>query len=427
MSQRNVLDWLVSPDTREELWPMARTYWCTFSKCRRIGYMRRQKYGVWYAQLAIQGGREVRGRIGNADDNEIADGVLILSFPQALERAESWCLEAVSTLSKRDVESQTPEFPDLPAAPPYLIGHALKAYLEWYRDNRADYRKTYNTARASLFPAFWSKPFHNLTNVDMRRWMFQQSNSPVMLRADINGHRSFLPKSDSDKDFIRRRRTTINRKLHILRAALNHGLELGMIDTDAAWKSVRTYRRTARTNNHFLEKDQLAKLLRHCDPGLARLVSVAVTTGCRIGELTNLTVGDFDPKAASLRVAGASGKGTRTVHLASDTLALFNEITECRDPAAPMLLRKDGTAWRSNSHHRPFKAACARANLPPDFRFQDLRNTFAAHAIMARVPIEAVAAQLGHSDTRMVQKAYGRLGSQDVAKEVEARMPRLLT
>lgn len=426
MAHRNMLDRLLSPESRKELWPMSRTYWCVFANRQRIGYMRRQKYGVWYAQLALQGGREVRGRIGNADDDEPADGKLILSFPQALELAEKWCADAGASSPYPENETTDPEFPELPTAPPYLIGHALKSYLEWYRDNRQDYKRTYNIARASLFPALWTKPLQDLTNVDMRRWMFQQSNSPVMLRADRNGHRSYLPKRSADKDFIRRRRTTVNRKLHILRSALNHGLELGMIDTDVAWDSVRTFRRTARTRNQFLELDQLAELLSHCEPDLARLVSAAVMTGCRYGELRRLTVGDFDRGTGTLQVGGSSARAARTIQLTSEARELFSELSESREPGAPMLLRKDGTSWRSSSHHRPFKDACARAGLPPDFRFQDLRNTFAAHAIMSRVPIEAVAALLGHADTRTVHKVYGRLGNDYVAHEIDARMPTLL-
>ena len=55
-----------------------------------LGYYRGTRTGSWSARRFIGGGRYEETRLGAADDITDADGVAILSFPQAQERARTW-------------------------------------------------------------------------------------------------------------------------------------------------------------------------------------------------------------------------------------------------------------------------------------------------------------------------------------------------
>jgi len=66
---------------------------------------------------------------------------------------------------------------------------------------------------------------------------------------------------------------------------------------------------------------------------------------------------------------------------------------------------------------RSFTSACRRAGLE-DFRFHDLRHTFASHLVMNGVSLKAVQELLGHADIKMTLR-YSHL-SQAHLKEAVA-------
>ena len=57
--------------------------------------------------------------------------------------------------------------------------------------------------------------------------------------------------------------------------------------------------------------------------------------------------------------------------------------------------------------------------------FHTTRHTYASWAVMGGIPLPVVAAQLGHANTRMVEKHYGHLADDFVAVEVREKMPRI--
>ena len=68
--------------------------------------------------------------------------------------------------------------------------------------------------------------------------------------------------------------------------------------------------------------------------------------------------------------------------------------------------------------------ACERAKIEPPANFHCLRHTYASHAVMAGAPLIVVAQNLGHADTRMVEKHYGHLSESYVAEAIRAAAPR---
>ena len=52
--------------------------------------------------------------------------------------------------------------------------------------------------------------------------------------------------------------------------------------------------------------------------------------------------------------------------------------------------------------------------------FHELRRTYASRLVMKGMPLAVVAVQLGHSDTRMVEKHYGYMAPSYVVDTVRA-------
>ena len=65
-----------------------------------------------------------------------------------------------------------------------------------------------------------------------------------------------------------------------------------------------------------------------------------------------------------------------------------------------------------------------RAKIDPPLSFHGLRHTYASLAIMNGAPIMVIAENLGHADTRMVEKHYGHLARKYVAETIRATAPR---
>jgi integrase len=83
-----------------------------------------------------------------------------------------------------------------------------------------------------------------------------------------------------------------------------------------------------------------------------------------------------------------------------------------------------GGPWKKSEQARPMRGACAHARISPPIGFHGLRHTWASLAVMAGMPLMVVARNLGHVDTRMVEKHYGHLADDFVTKAIRESAPK---
>ena len=105
----------------------------------------------------------------------------------------------------------------------------------------------------------------------------------------------------------------------------------------------------------------------------------------------------------------------------------FVELTVGRDATDLVLGAKNGTPWTKSAQARPMREACERAKIRPAIGFHILRHTWASLAIKAGLPLWMVARNLGHSDTRMVEKHYGHVEQDFIAKAIREAAPQFDT
>jgi integrase len=152
-------------------------------------------------------------------------------------------------------------------------------------------------------------------------------------------------------------------------------------------------------------------------------VQAALATGARYGELAALTVSDFNADAGTVHVRiSKSGKG-RHIVLNAEGIALFKSLVAGKDGAALLLPRPDGAAWAASQQRRPMIDACKHGSITPPITFHGMRHTWASHAVMNGTPLMVVARNLGHRDTRMVEKHYGHLAPNYVSDEIRKNAP----
>jgi integrase len=228
-----------------------------------------------------------------------------------------------------------------------------------------------------------------------------------------------------DDEAIRRRRASANRVLTILKAALNHAFDEGHIKNRDAWgRKLKPFHNVERARVRYLTVAEAQRLMNASDPEFRPLVRAALETGCRYGELARLEVADFNPDAGRIAIRKSKTGKARHVVLTEEGAAFFAEVCVGRGGHEMMFRRADGGAWQKSAQAKPMHEAVTHAKITPPISFHGLRHTWASLAAMNEVPLMVVAQNLGHADTRMVEKHYGHLAPSYVAEAIRAGAPR---
>jgi integrase len=216
----------------------------------------------------------------------------VFSFSQAQEKAREWfqCI----------VRERAGDF--VPLERPYTIADALTAY-------RADYQRRGGKATdrldasvvAWIVPELGTVPLDKLTKGRILGWHQKIAETPARLRTKL-GEAQKHRKADASPEAIRRRRSTANRVLTILKATLNHAHREGQCASDDAWRTVRAFREADVARLRYLSDDEARRLTNACPEDFRALVTAALLTGCRYGELAAMTGDDFNPDAGTVRV-----------------------------------------------------------------------------------------------------------------------------
>ena len=150
------------------------------------------------------------------------------------------------------------------------------------------------------------------------------------------------------------------------------------------------------------------------------LITGALLTGCRYGELAAMTVADFSPDAGTVRVRTSKSGRPRHVVLPQEGQDFMTNLAAAKPGSARLFVHSNGRPWAKSEQQRPLATACIAARIDPPVNFHGLRHTYASRLAMRNVPLAVIAVQLGHSDTRMVEKHYGHLSPGYVADTVRA-------
>jgi integrase len=142
-----------------------------------------------------------------------------------------------------------------------------------------------------------------------------------------------------------------------------------------------------------------------------------------LGELIRMCVADFNASAETVTVRLSKAGKSRHIVLAGEGRTLFEQLTTRRAPQDLIFRRDDGGPWGASHQQRPLAEASAIAKIHPLATFHILRHTYASVLAMKGVPMGVIAAQLGHSDTRMTEKHYAHLAPSYVADTVRAALP----
>ena len=375
-----------------------------------IGYRKRlaNVAGLWLARSYIGDGKYAKTTIGTADDFEPADGVKILDYFQAQQAA-------IAAAKARGKIAKTP-------AGPLTVQRVTDDYLANLKAEGKLLPDAQRRVDAHILPAFGTRRADSLTTDELVRWRDAMANEPARVRTSKGQAQRYRP-APVTADQKRARRATVNRTLAVLRSALNLAFKAGRLHDDLQWRRVSKFKNTDVSRKDHLSVAEARRLVNAADAasGFRDLAKAAIFTGARRGELARLVCGDFQRGKIVVRLS-KTGK-SRDVRLTPDAVAFFTQLCAGRKPDETMLRRADGGPWKQNNQAPWMHRACIAAGLKP-VGFHQLRHSWASEAIMAGLSPRLVSENLGHSDTRMVEKHYGHLVDDYRDREFEKFAPR---
>jgi integrase len=225
----------------------------------------------------------------------------------------------------------------------------------------------------------------------------------------------------NDEETQRKRRSSVNRVITTFKAALNLALEnhLRELSTSDEWRlGLKPFRKVDAPRVQWLKADEISRFLKACDPDFQQLVAAGLYTGARYSELARAQVAHLDIQYGSLYVPQSKSGQPRTIHLNKKAVIFFTRLATGKRGSDLLLTKADGSEWGKAHQSRRMRLACESAGVPV-MGFHQLRHSYASIAVQNGLPLQILALNLGHVDTRMVERHYAHLESEYVREQIE--------
>ena len=409
---RTIKDALLDTRTaRNRLKPRPKPYFRSLESGLHLGYRKPLTgSGKWVCRHYIGDQNYEVETIAVADDFSDPDGVAILDYRQAQAKARARMVaRAHAAVGKTG---------------PLTVAQVMADYHEFLTVSRKSGETAGYSIRAFILPSLGAIEVEALTTDRLRRWHHDLAKTGARVRIKGDAKQKFRTgpgKVDDGDDWKRRRRSTANRVLRILRGGLSRAFREGRISSDVAWKRLEPFRNVEVARNRFLSIPECKRLINASQPDFRALVQGALQTGARYGELCRLKVSDF---TGTIAIRESKSGKPRHVILTDEGKAFFTKLCIGRDGADWMFKKADGTPWARSHQAVRMAEANKRAGISPPINFHGLRHTWASHAVMGGVPLMVVAKNLGHASIKMIEANYGHLAAGFVADEIERGAPR---
>jgi integrase len=265
--------------------------------------------------------------------------------------------------------------------------------LEYLESERVRMRSFVSAERHALrwIARFKGRMLRSILPLDVERWVTQRAHevSPA----------------------------TVNRELSLLRRVFNVALVNGLVDRNPV-KQVRFLREPS-GRVRFLSVEEEARLRAEIDDRDWPAIEFAINTGLRQGEQFGLHWSNVDLVNRVVTIPRSKHGGARHVPLNDSALNVLRGLPSRCQSDWVFASRTGATAVNvSNFLHRVFIPAVRRAAIT-DFRWHDLRHTFASRLAMAGVDLRTIQELMGHKTLAMTLR-YAHLSPTHLHTAVRA-------
>ena len=205
---------------------------------------------------------------------------------------------------------------------------------------------------------------------------------------------------------------SVNRELLVLRHMFSKAFEWAMIERSPFTGAKGLFYKENNQRKRYLSDEEETRLLNQCDGLLKKVVTLALNTGMRRGEIMGLKWEQI--RNGFIYITESKSNKAREIPINATLKSLLESIPHYIGSPYVFHRKKDGSPYADLT--RGFEAAVKRAELN-DFRFHDLRHTFASKLVMRGAGLKVVQELLGHSNILMTMR-YSHLADSAKVKSV---------
>lgn len=358
---------------------------------------------IWYASYSLPGGKRIKESLGTTDKRQAQE-------LHDKRKAELWRVDRLG------------DFPDVTFE---------EACLRWIEE-KSD-KKSLDTDKGRI--GFWLEHFEGVRLKDITEARIYSAVSRMHNRSNLEIWKARVEaarkKGKPDPVYVAKPVTTSTKAKHL---ALMKAI-LRAAERDWKWLEKAPVIKIPAVRNkrvRWLEKDEAKRLIDECPEPLKSVVKFALATGLRRSNIINLEWQQIDMQRRVAWVNPEDSKSNRAIGVALNDTAckvLRDQIGNHHKfvfvhtkagrrpdgsvtPAVRKMRVDDGRAWKS---------ACKRAGIE-DFRFHDLRHTWASWLIQSGVPLSVLQEMGGWESIEMVRR-YAHLAPNHLtehAKQIDS-------
>ena len=228
-----------------------------------------------------------------------------------------------------------------------------------------------------------------------------------------------------------RKDASVNRALSCLRHVFRKAVEWEMIEQSPFDKGKSLIIKENNQRLRFLTEDEIKRLINECPKYLRNIVECALNTGMRRGEILGLKWSQI--RNGFIYLDKTKTNEARQIPINDDLNALFNKIREAQGLAKVYAFPCDGKPKKKeqnlslkpvftykgkkiSSVRSSFQNAKKNANIQ-DFKFHDLKHTFASQVLLRGGTLKDIQELLDHKTMTMTLR-YAHLTQEHKRKAV---------
>ncbi len=277
--------------------------------------------------------------------------------------------DAEKVIAKRKTEIIENKYLDIrKESDPIKFYDFVKEYLQWVKTNKkpSSYDRELSMMR-QLNKEFETKSIQEITAWGIEKWKAKKKEEV--------------------------KPATVNRELALLKHMYTKAIEWGKVKENPT-KKVKLLKGEVK-RVRYLMPEEIQNLLSNCSDYLWPIVTVALHTGMRKGELLGLQWDQVDFERGIITLLDTKNGERKDIPMNGTVKALLSEM----ERTGPFVF--GGQKKRDTLHvYRSFKEAVKKSGIE-DFRYHDLRHCFASHLVMQGVDLNTVRELMGHKGLAM--------------------------
>lgn len=371
----------------------------------------------YYLFYRTPDGRKRQYRIGPADR---------LTVAQARDLAQRY---AARTVSGEDIQATRQHArEEAQNAKLHTLGGFLEhKYASWLLAERPEKRRGVEVLQRlqANFAEWLERPLGDINPWLVEKWRAEQvkrGKAKATINRDLTTLRSVLSKAVAWKvidqhplDLIKPLKVDTHGVVRFLSEDEGYRLRLALTQRDTQIKAARGRGNAWRRTRGYTELPTLDQ--QTYGDHLTPMVLLSLNTGVRRGELFALRWEDVSFQRKILTVRGTTTKSGQTRHIPLNQEALYVLQAWRQQGSETDVVFPGKNGGQLDNTRKSWDGVLKAAGIC-NFRWHDLRHTFASRLVMAGVPLNTVRELLGHTTATMTLR-YAHLAPDHKASAVE--------